>query len=163
MAGLRPTPDRIRETLFNWLQFQIAGAACLDLFAGSGAMSFEALSRGASKVVAIDYRQEIIDSLGEIRNSLGAEALHLVCDRTQTVLSTRALRQFDIVFIDPPFDHLIHNEVCKLLQDNGWLSAAALVFIEAAKDSKLDHPHSWSLLKAKRSGNVKYLLLRADD
>lgn len=163
LVGLRPTPDRIRETLFNWLQFRLEGALCLDLFAGSGALSFEALSRGASKVVAVDSRQQVIDNLGATRHLLGADALQLVHDEAQIVLSTSAPAQFDIVFVDPPFDHPLHNVVCALLQKNRWLSPAALVYVEAAKDSELEHPQCWSLLKTKCSGNVQYMLLRANN
>ena len=163
LAGLRPTPGRIRETLFNWLRSEINGAVCLDLFAGSGALSFEALSRGAARVVGVDHRREVIDSLAQTRELLGADTLQLVCDEAQKMLSRPALTQFDIVFIDPPFAQPIQDIICVRLQDNAWLAPAALIYVEAAKDSELEFPHSWSLLKSKCSGNVQYRLLRAGD
>lgn len=163
LAELRPTADRIRETLFNWLQFRIDGAVCLDLFAGSGILSFEALSRGASSVVAVDSQQEVIDSLKKTRHLLGANTLQLVHDEAQRLLSTSVQTQFDIVFIDPPFNHILHSVVCKLLHENRWLAPTALVYIEAAKGSKLEYPQCWSVLKTKCSGNVQYMLLCVDD
>lgn len=163
VAGLRPTTDRIRESLFNWLQFDVEGASCLDLFAGSGALSLEALSRGAGKAVAVDNRREVIDNLERIRNRLGIDNLHLLHNDAQSLLSTPAQSRFNIVFIDPPFDQQLQNTVCALLQENSWLSPAALVYIEAATASELVPPCSWSLLKSKRAGNVQYKLLRAGD
>lgn len=161
IPGLRPTSDRIRETVFNWLQPQLKGALCLDLFAGSGALAFEALSRGASGVVAVDSRREVAESLHATRSLLGADALEVVRERAERFLVDRAGRRFDVVFIDPPFDLELHKIVCELLQRNGWLSDAALIYVEAALDGEPRYPRQWRPLKRARAGKVSYGLLQA--
>ena len=159
VPGLRPSSDRIRETLFNWLQSRIEGAACLDLFAGSGVLGLEALSRGASRVLAVDSLGCCIDGLTEVRTLLGAESLQLQHDRAERMLSKPPDSRFDIVFVDPPFDLAIHERVFELLEQNAWLSADALIYVESAARTKLNYPIGWSLLKHNRAGNVNYDLL----
>ena len=161
IAGLRPTPDRIRETLFNWLQTHITGANCLDLFAGSGALSFEALSRGASRVVAVDCQHQSIAALNHLRAELDAQGLQVRHERAERLLSSPPDSTFGIVFVDPPFELQSHQFVCSSLQENGWLSPAALIYVETAEKSDFSHPDSWSVLRCKRAGNVAYRLLQA--
>lgn len=161
LAGLRPTSDRIRETLFNWLQPYIAGTKCLDLFAGSGALSFEALSRGASEVVAVDCQRQSIAALNRLRMELAAQGLQVLHERAERFLSSPPDSPFGIVFVDPPFDLQVHQSVCSSLQENGWLSPAALIYVESAVNSDFVDPDCWSVLRHKRAGNVTYRLLQA--
>ena len=161
LAGLRPTPDRVRETLFNWLQPHIGGAACLDLFAGSGVLSLEALSRGASRVVAVDCHHKSVESLSNFRREPGADGLHVHHGRAERFLSAAPAGTFEIVFVDPPFDLPIRQSVCTSLQENGWLSPAALIYVETAGNDDFIYPDSWKLLQHKRAGNVTYRLLQA--
>jgi 16S rRNA (guanine966-N2)-methyltransferase len=161
IPGLRPTPGRIRETLFNWLQPYITGANCLDLFAGSGALSFEALSRGASSVVAVDCQQQSIAALNHWRAELGAQGLQVRHERVERLLSSPPDKTFGIVFVDPPFDLQNHRSICSSLQENGWLSPAALIYVETADKSDFAHPDAWSVLRCRRAGHVAYRLLQA--
>lgn len=161
VPGLRPTSDRVRETLFNWLRSSIEGAACLDLFAGSGVLGLEALSRDASSVLAVDSLRRCIDGLTEVRTLLGAESLQLRHDRAERVLSKPPDTRFDIVFVDPPFDLSIYDRIFELLEQNAWLSADAKIYVESGAGTKLNYPDNWSVLKHKRAGNVHYDLLRA--
>ena len=103
ISGLRPTGDRIRETLFNWLEPEIGGARCLDLFTGSGALALEALSRGAAVVIAVDSHKDAVGSLRELQKLLSAEGLQLIHSDAQSWLAAHREEQFDIVFLDPPF------------------------------------------------------------
>lgn len=163
LPGLRPTSDRTRETLFNWLQYKIDGACCLDLFAGSGVLSFEALSRGAVEVVAVDSRRQSIGALHQTIRLLNARGLTVVHDKAEKLLTKHAHRQFDIVFVDPPFELVLHEAVCSLLDENGWLSAAALIYVETPKGHALTLPNGWSLKKSGQAGNVDFGLYQAGD
>lgn len=157
--GLRPTGDRIRETLFNWLAPDIQGARCLDLFAGSGALGLEALSRGASY------------SLMRERNSQAAHQLQLnlqLLQATQGEVSqgdTLAwLEQpnggapFDLVFIDPPFQLDLWQRAIDALENGGYLTDKAVIYVESGKDDSYQIPSSWSLHRDKTAGNVCYRL-----
>ena len=163
LPGLRPTTDRTRETLFNWLQYKIGGARCLDLFAGSGVLSFEALSRGAAEVIAVDSNSQTVRALRETGQLLDTRGLTVVHDTAERWLSKPAHCQFDIVFVDPPFELEVSEAVCGLLDKNGWLSPAARVYVEAPKDYELVYPPSWSPQKSGRAGNVDYRLYEAGD
>lgn len=163
LPGLRPTSDRTRETVFNWLQPRIAGAKCLDLFAGSGVLTFEALSRGAAEVVAVDSHRHSIDALRRTAQLLDSQALTVVHGKAERLLAKSAHRQFDIVFVDPPFGLSLYEVVCRLLEENGWLSPAALIYVETAKGYQLVYPDGWSLQKLSHAGNVDYRLLQAGD
>ena len=161
--GLRPTADRTRETLFNWLQYKIDGSKCLDLFAGSGVLSFEALSRGAAEVVAIDSNNQTVRALRETGRLFESHGLTAVCDSAERWLSKPADCQFDIVFVDPPFELQVSEAVCGLLDKNDWLSPAAKIYVETPKACELAYPPSWSLQKSGRAGNVDYKLYQAGD
>lgn len=159
--GLRPTSDRIRETLFNWLRDEMHGARCLDLFAGSGALGFESLSRGASWV-------DFVESNAQVKNTL-AESLVTLAMSNAAVHADDALRwiarnkdtatAFDIVFLDPPFAENLLPQVCCRLADSALLKPGAKIYIETdAAMPEIDVPDNWQLLKAKRAGNVNFRL-----
>ena len=152
--GLRPTPDRVRETLFNWLGQDLTGLACLDLFAGSGALGFEAASRGASRIVMIEADRVTLRALEASRAALGATQVEIVGASAADYLE-RARERFDVVFLDPPFRQ---NAVPGLLaQLPRVLKAAARVYAECA--SPVEANAGWRELKRSRAGGVSYQLL----
>lgn len=159
--GLRPTPDRVRETLFNWLAAEINGAQCLDLFAGSGALGLEALSRGAQHCTFIDSSPAVIGAISEQLVTLGATdvATCTICS-AQKYLG-KAEQAFNIVFLDPPFaQDLIAPAVQALLQHE-LLAEDALVYVEThAAESAPVVPDKWQLHREKQAGDVVYRLFR---
>lgn len=157
LPELRPTPDRVRETLFNWLQFSIVGTRCLDLFAGSGALGFEALSRGAATVTALETHATAIAALRDNASALGTSALTIIPQDALRWLAQPATQQFDLVFLDPPFAAGLHAQCCELLQRQRWLAPGAQVYIEAGEDLQtLPLPKGWQLTRDKRAGEVHY-------
>ena len=160
VEGIRPTPDRVRETLFNWLAPHIHGARCLDLFAGSGAVGLEALSRGASEVVMVEREARAVSHLRETGKLLDSEGLKVIQGDALRYLQGPAT-PFDIVFLDPPFrQDLLGTCLQGLLADN-WLAAGALIYIEVEKElGELEAPAGWELLKHKISGQVAYHLIQ---
>ena len=157
--GLRPTAERIRETLFNWLANDIDGARCLDLCAGSGALGFEALSRGAASAVLVEISPAALRALQESRDTLGADDADIVAADVQSWLATAATAQFDIVFVDPPYAAALQSELCRLLVQNGWLADRALVYVEHPRTGPgPDLPADWRILRDKTAGAVRYLL-----
>ncbi|RLQ20916.1 16S rRNA (guanine(966)-N(2))-methyltransferase RsmD [Seongchinamella sediminis] len=159
VAGLRPTPDRVRETLFNWLAPDIHGARCLDLFAGSGALGLEALSRGAASCDFVDRDSAALGQIEHHLNTLGArERGH--CHRIEAAsFLERAASSWDIVFIDPPFGLDLVGPSCELLAGRQQLSANGLVYIETgAREQLPDLPATWALHREKRAGEVCYRL-----
>ena len=129
--GLRPSPDRVRETLFNWLQGDIGGARCLDLFAGSGALGFEAASRGAGEVVMIERDPRALAALAAAKARFGAGQVEVVGADALAWLARDADRQFDVVFVDPPFAAGLQRQVLDALVP--WLSPVARVYVESAR------------------------------
>jgi 16S rRNA (guanine966-N2)-methyltransferase len=156
-AGLRPSPARVRETLFNWLQPYIAGAHCLDLFAGSGALGFEALSRGAASVTMVDKSRTCIETLKRQAQTLEAEDLHIVEEEAMAYLDTSS-RKFDIVFLDPPFSKNLLPGACESLLNRGHLGLDAFVYIES--DNKITSAEQLKVSKQGRAGKVHYSLLQ---
>jgi 16S rRNA (guanine966-N2)-methyltransferase len=158
--GLRPTPARVRETLFNWLQYDIAGNRCLDLYAGSGALGFEAASRGAKSVVQVETNPDACRALKENAIKLAATQIKIVQSDVFRYLSGDA-EPFDIVFLDPPFGLNLTARTCNWLEDKGCLSQQAKIYVEAeSKKQFLDGlPENWQLLKSKTAGEVAYHLL----
>lgn len=158
--GLRPTGDRIRETVFNWLAPYIRGAQCLDLFAGSGALGLEALSRGAGSCTALELDSAAAGQLRDNKQTLNAAQLTIVEVDTVQYLQHNSLTQtFDIIFIDPPFDGHLHSEICATLQANNWLAKDAIIYCELpTSDNKFIAPPSWRKLQEKVAGEVKYCL-----
>lgn len=154
--GLRPTPDRVRETAFNWLQPFVLGASCLDLFSGSGALGFEAASRGASNVWLVERDRRLATQLQAVADRLGETAVHVVNADARAFLN-RDARRFEIVFLDPPFRSGLLELACGLLEDRGWLATRAAVYLEAeAPLSLLRLPDSWRIRREKRAGDVHY-------
>ncbi len=158
--GLRPTSDRIRETLFNWLMPIIPGATCLDLFAGSGALGFEAASRGAGKVLMLEQNPQAFRALKENCRKLAATQVELrQADALQYL--TQPAERFDVVFIDPPFQTDYWREACRLLKTGGWLNDQALVYLELNRQTDpLAQLDGWEVLKSRQAGQVSYQLLR---
>lgn len=157
--GLRPTGSRIRETLFNWLAPSIEGARCLDLFAGSGALCFEALSRGAKSCTALENNRPAIAQLTNNKAMLNATDLNIVATDTINFLGNNITSsQFDVVFLDPPFDQKLHLRVAQLLTGGGWLAENALIYCELPLEEPQPMLDNWQLLKAKTAGNVRFCL-----
>jgi 16S rRNA (guanine966-N2)-methyltransferase len=157
-SAIRPTPDRVRETLFNWLGAAIEGAECLDLFAGSGALGLEALSRGAAHVTFVEQDAA---AARELRTRLAEwEAAGATLARTDALRYLAGTAQrCDIVFLDPPFSSQLLRGSAELLEARRWLKAGALIYVEcAAREGLPPLPQSWRLLKAKRAGEVGYHL-----
>lgn len=157
--GLRPTPDRVRETLFNWLAPVMTGAKCLDLFAGSGALGLEALSRGAAEVVMLDQHPKVIAQLKANLELLQCEQALLKTTRAEDYLARPADKKFDIVFLDPPYRNNLIAPCCELLAANHWLSSQARVYLELEKEASLpDLPTNWEVVREKTAGQVAYYL-----
>ncbi len=163
IPGLRPTPDRVRETLFNWLQHDIAGARCLDLFAGSGALGLEALSRGAKEVVFVEQAVAASRALQEQLIRLGGVGKGQVAAMGAARYLRSPPRPFGIVFLDPPFGQGALAEYAPLLDAGRWLEAGALVYLEnGRRDGIPVLPAHWELLKSKSAGEVEYHLARVN-
>ncbi len=158
--GLRPTPERIRETLFNWLAPHIEGASCLDLFAGTGALGLEALSRGAAGTVFVEKSEVAARVLKSNVEMLGAKGA-TVCEADAfEYLRQAPLRSFDIVFLDPPFAADMLEDLCRLIDERQVLAAGARVYLEndvATDEAVL--PAGWELLKSRVAGQVRYALV----
>ena len=169
VASLRPTPDRVRETLFNWLMPIIPGAYCLDLFAGSGVLGIEALSRGAAYVVLVDQSLHVVQLLKEELKAL--EADNVLVYQADAFLQLRLLanthilkhRPFDIVFLDPPYAENLLLPSCYELEEHGLLAQSAHIYLEAQrviKDNEL--PPHWQLVKCQKAGQVVYHLVHRE-
>lgn len=158
VPGLRPTPDRVRETLFNWLGQSLDGLSCLDLFAGSGALGFEAASRGAARVVMVEHDRKVFELLRKTRDTIGAAQVELLCDDAHAFLR-KSKETFDVVFLDPPFRQNALPAVFRQLR----LAPGARVYVEAAQP--VAAAAGWQELKRARAGQVSYQLLewRGDD
>lgn len=159
--GLRPTGDRVKETLFNWLMPYIVDSHCLDAFAGSGSLGFEALSRQAQSVTFVELDKAVAQQLKRNLQSLQ-------CDETQarvinqSCLDWLKLAQntphFDLVFLDPPFHFGLAEQAIALLDQQNWLKPHALIYVETEREKPLTVPANWLLLKEKSTGQVSYRL-----
>ena len=169
-TGLRPTTDRVRETLFNWLAADIAGSRCLDCFAGAGALGFEAFSRGAADVVLVERAARVAEDLAGNAQTLRTAAAReevLAGARLEVVqadalhwLATQSPMPFDIVFLDPPFDDAVLAEACQCLS-GGWLAPAAAVYLETPASTPMPVlPKSWRIARERTAGQVRYALAR---
>ena len=158
IEGLRPTPDRVRETLFNWLQPTIGGAKCLDLFSGSGALGIEAASRGAEKVVLVEQNQQAFEQLKlncEILSAVQCEVFH---QSAQQYLMGHN-ESYDIVFIDPPYQSDLWTVCAEKLIQGGWLKNGAKIYLECPKRKPLPElPKQWQLIRDKKAGELRYCL-----
>ena len=156
--GIRPTPDRVRETVFNWLAPVIEGRRGLDLFAGTGALGIEALSRGAAQMVFVERDRAAAQGLRETIRELGCSAVQVLNTDAGEYLQTGP-GAFDLVFLDPPFDGLSLENLCTLLGSRGWLTPGAFVYLETGHRQGLPSlPDSWELLQQKSAGQVVYAL-----
>lgn len=153
--GLRPTPDRVRETLFNWLGQECTNLSCLDLFSGSGALGFEAASRNAKRVVMVERAKNVAASLKDNQTLLGAANIEVIWGDALRFLDTTSDR-FDVVFLDPPFASDFLAQVLPKLPR--ILNAGAVIYAETANWPDRE---GWEIVKEGRAGQVKYALLRA--
>ncbi|HEX5055157.1 MAG TPA: 16S rRNA (guanine(966)-N(2))-methyltransferase RsmD [Gammaproteobacteria bacterium] len=153
---LRPTKDLVRETLFNWLQPRLPGSICLDAFAGSGALGFEAASRGAAEVVMLDAAAAVVRQLQSQQAALKAVQVKLLQERAENYLRQSA-DTFDIVFLDPPFESDLSAHCCALLVEQRLLRPGASVYLEARRAEGLPElPPQLTWLRQKQSGDVAY-------
>jgi 16S rRNA (guanine966-N2)-methyltransferase len=160
VPGLRPTPERVRETLFNWLSPLIAGARCLDLFAGTGALGLEALSRGAREAVFVEKNPVALAALRANIRALDAEGAEVAARDAFAYLASLPPERFDVVFLDPPFADDALGELCRLLAERGILSPRGRLYLEQDRVRSLpDLPRGWNILKNKTAGNVRYALV----
>lgn len=158
LPNLRPTPDRVRETLFNWLAPVISGAHCLDAFAGSGVLGFEALSRGAAHVVMVEQARTAVTLLQQTAVLLKTEDAEIY-SATVPLQLKKPQKLFDIVFLDPPYQENLLLPTCFFLEEQGMLADKAYIYLEAKEllqPSEL--PANWQLLKSKKAGQVAYHL-----
>jgi len=158
-AELRPTGDRIRETLFNWLSTRIVGADCLDMYAGSGVLGFEALSRGASRLTFFEQNR---DTARQLKHNL--RKLETDLGRVRQGDALRLLNaehgQWDVVFLDPPFTGTDYGNLCTLLEQSGRLASDALIYLEMPGKSDWPVlPANWQMIREKTAGQVRYALI----
>lgn len=157
--GLRPTPDRVRETLYNWLAPYIAGAQLLDCFAGSGALFLEGLSRGAQSAIALELNSQSATNLKQHLSTLECTNGQVIHSDSLKFLAQPASQTFDIALLDPPFHQELLNKACHLLEDNGWLAKEAWIYTESEQaPSSLGLPANWRLHREKHTGQVFYSL-----
>jgi 16S rRNA (guanine966-N2)-methyltransferase len=161
LPGLRPTPQRLRQTVFDWLAPVIEGARVLDAFAGSGALGLEALSRGARAAVFFERDRAQARALESDLVRLHADAGQVRCVDTLRALATPAPEPFDVVFVDPPFAAAAWTEATALLDAGGWLAADAWVYVEAGIEAVWDAPARWRLHRQRATGAVRGTLFRA--
>lgn len=155
---IRPTPDRVRETLFNWLGPGVEGMRCLDLFAGTGALGFEAASRGARAVVMVEHDRRVAAALERAARTLGADNVEVVC-ADALGWAPAAGERFDIVFLDPPFSGPAPETLLARLDRLDALAARCLAYIETDGDSTgIDFPSGWHVLHTRRAARVRYHL-----
>lgn len=162
LPGLRPTPDRVRETLFNWLAPVLPGARCLDLFSGTGILGFEALSRGATYVAMVDQSAAVVKLLQENLQTFKAEGGSVYQAVIPEALPA-VIKPIDIVFIDPPYQANLLLPTCHYLEAHDFLANTALIYLEAPhmiKDNEL--PATWQIIKCKQAGQVFYHLAKRE-
>ena len=160
VPGLRPTSERVRETLFNWLAPSIQGARCLDLFAGTGALGFEALSRGAATVVFVDNSPRAIKAIETSAKTLNATGAIIHRASAEDYLRTARPASFDIVFLDPPFADDRLADVCRLIDELGLLAPGGRIYLEQDRAKPgIGLPEHWTPLRDRTAGNVRYMLV----
>jgi 16S rRNA (guanine966-N2)-methyltransferase len=151
----------VRETLFNWLQFSLAGARCLDLFAGSGALGLEALSRAAREVVFVDEAAAVAESLREELERLDGTARGRVLQTTAARYLATPGEPFDVIFLDPPFGQDALAQPIALIEAGGWIKPGGAVYLESGRQAGAPLlPAGWDLVKSKSAGEVGYYLAR---
>lgn len=157
--GLRPTGDRIRETLFNWLMADLPGARCLDLFSGSGALGLEALSRGAESATLLELNPQAATQISQNLSLLKSDRGQVLqTDSLKWLQQTSNIVPFDVVFLDPPFQQKFWQVAIDTLEQHGWLSDNAAIYVEAPKHVPLATPPNWHLHREKDAGSVSFRL-----
>lgn len=157
--GLRPTPNRVRETLFNWLAPYVEGAHALDCFTGSGALFLEALSRGASSALALDSNSDAVASLRQILATLKCSNGQVLQANALQYLESQPATPYDLLFLDPPFSQDLLAPACALLEEKGWLARDAWIYTESeTAPSTLGMPGNWRLHREQKAGQVYYAL-----
>jgi len=159
---LRPTPDRVRETLFNWLAPSIVDSVCLDLYAGSGVLGFEALSRGAKTVVAVEKDRDNVQQLYSNAETLDTNAIDIYNKDCLKWLEEESFAA-DIIFVDPPYKSDLLNKTFDHLEKNNWIKPKSLVYFESdinLEDKNL--PANWNIIKRSKAGQVFYYLAERD-
>lgn len=159
LPGLRPTSDRARETLFNWLQDEVAGRRVIDLFAGSGALGFEAASRGAASVLLLEREPALAQSLRESAQRLHAGAVTVACGDALAWLAREPDTRFELAFLDPPFQAGLHQRAAALLAP--WLAPRAWIYVEHGAAVDFSPPPGWSLHRQGGTREARHLLFRA--
>ncbi|WP_286270674.1 16S rRNA (guanine(966)-N(2))-methyltransferase RsmD [Thalassotalea hakodatensis] len=158
--GLRPTTDRVKETVFNWLMPYMNDSKCLDCFSGAGSLGFEAISRGATRVDMLELNKHAATQLTKNKALLVADNCHIHHVDSLSFLAQPVTETFDIIFIDPPFRQQLLPKVIMLLQ-KGWLAPDALIYVEQELDNTtMTIPEDWQLVKEKIAGQVKYQLFQ---
>lgn len=158
--GLRPTTDRVRETLFNWLQFDIAQSRCLDLFAGSGALGFEAASRGAEHVTMVEKNQQAVVNLNENCQLLSADNCQVVASTAEQFVDSNNA-QYDIIFIDPPYKAQLWTTIAEQLDAKQSIAPMGYIYLECPAAEELPVlPTKWKLKKDKKAGAIRYCLFQ---
>lgn len=159
MQGLRPTTDRVKETVFNWLQGELDGKRCLDLFAGAGSLGFEAASRYASMVTMVEKAKPVANQLTKNAQSLQANTVEVRCADALQLTQQAPSQPYELVFLDPPFGQQLLQQAIDQLQSNGWLAPQAWVYLEMEQNiGELTLPESWSCYREKQAGQVKAML-----
>ncbi len=159
LEGLRPTTDRVRETLFNWLAGDLAGARVLDCFGGSGALALEALSRYASYAQVFELQASAAKQLQQNLQTLKCDCAKVTQGDSLSLLAQKPDEGFDIVFVDPPFRKGLAEQTITLLSEQGWLNDCAQIYVETENElSQLSVPSDWVQLKEKKAGQVIYRL-----
>ncbi|AAO91390.1 16S rRNA (guanine(966)-N(2))-methyltransferase RsmD [Coxiella burnetii] len=161
LPDLRPTTDRIRETLFNWLAPYIVDANCLDLFAGSGALGFEALSRGAAQVTFVDHSRYVVDKLRKNVEILQATNAQVLCGDFTSVIPFLTTTSYNIVFLDPPFYKNLVERAALHLEESKLLAPNAFIYVETEKNLKpLPLPKTWKIYREKATSSLAYYLFQ---
>ncbi|MEM7282772.1 MAG: 16S rRNA (guanine(966)-N(2))-methyltransferase RsmD [Pseudomonadota bacterium] len=161
---IRPSPDRVRETVFNWLAPWIQGARCLDLFAGSGALGFEALSRGAASVDFVDHNRVVCDGLRANVSVLNLKHRTAVNQSTAQGFLSGCDKTYDLIFLDPPFHQGMLLDILSEIEQGAWLVAGGFVYGESEAGQDLQYlSANWQLTKSKTASKVAYHLLRREN
>ena len=155
--GLKPTPDRVRETLFNWLGQDLHGWRCLDVFAGTGALGFEAASRGAKEVLLLEKNRKAYGCLQKAQKQLGAEQVHILCTDGLHFLQTDGREKWDVIFLDPPFDLNLFEKALKMAQNR--VAPSGVIYLES--DRIIEPPPGLVCYKQAKAGAVYYTVFIA--
>ncbi len=160
VVGLRPTGDRCRETLFNWLQPWVVAADCADLFAGTGALGFEAASRGAASVLMVEKNPVALEVLRQSIEQLQAEQVSLYEGGVMSLIPGLAGNSLDLVFVDPPFDSNLGGTVLERLDRRACVRHGGFIYLESPADLQLSPPEGWSMWRDQQQGQVRMQLFR---